>query len=310
MPEDMVMTETVDSSKNSHVPSATSRALSAQAQPGIERQREQARQQADKILGQEAIAAIAETQRAIDVIKANLNSEALLALERASGKINVLLARNPATALIPVSQEVVLFDTAPEDIDSIAEIANAAEAAIVLDDYPAARALLYGLMSELRVRTYNFPLATYPAALTEAARLLDQKKNEEARMVLMSALSTLIAIDEVTPIPLLLAREAITEAQARRDNNKESALAFLDAARYELGRATALGYAAQDPEYKALKDDISNLERQVKKNEDTSSLFSKLQDRLSAILKRQSEGKQSHQDKSQDKTVESEKRAA
>jgi hypothetical protein len=65
----------------------------------------------------------------------------------------------------------------------------------------------------------------------------------------------------------------------------------LDAARDELERAIALGYAAQDPEYKALKDDISVLEKQVKRNEETSSLFSKLQDRLSAFLKRQLEGK-------------------
>jgi hypothetical protein len=76
----------------------------------------------------------------------------------------------------------VVFDTAPEDIDAILEIADAVDAAILLDDYPAARALLYGLMSELRVRTYNLPLATYPVALTEAARLLDEKKNDEARM--------------------------------------------------------------------------------------------------------------------------------
>jgi len=103
----------------------------------------------------------------------------------------------------------VVFDTAPEDIDAILEIADAVDAAILLDDYPAARALLYGLMSELRVRTYNLPLATYLVALTEAARLLDEKKNDEARMVLMVALSTLVAIDRVTPLPLLLAREAI-----------------------------------------------------------------------------------------------------
>jgi len=44
----------------------------------------------------------------------------------------------------------VVFDTAPEDIDAILEIADAVDAAFLLDDYPAARALLYGLMSELR----------------------------------------------------------------------------------------------------------------------------------------------------------------
>jgi hypothetical protein len=244
----------------------------------------------------------------VDQTVVDLLLVALSALERASGKINVLLARNPATALIPVSQEVVVFDTAPEDLDAIVENAHAADAAMRLDDYPAARALLYGLMSELRVRTYTLPLATYPAALTEAARLLDQKKNDEARMALMAALSTLVAIDRVTPLPLLLAREVINEAQ--RDKDRESALAFLNTARYELERAKALGYAAQDPEYKALKDDISNLEKQLKKNEDTSSLFSKLQERLSALLKRQSEGKQSRQDKSQREQSDREKRAA
>ncbi len=244
----------------------------------------------------------------------------------------------PENALIPVSQEVVVFNTAPEDIDAILEIADAVDAAILLDDYPAARALLYGLMSELRVRTYNLPLATYPVALTEAARLLDEKKNDEARMVLMVALSTSrkIAslsrvfsacclscwyksvlgvaceqnIDRVTPLPLLLAREAINEAEAQRNTEKDSARELLDTARYELDRAMALGYAKQDPEYKALKDEISNLQKQLKTNEDTSSLFSRLKERLSAFLKRQSTGKQSRQVESQRQKSEREKRAA
>jgi YfdX protein len=203
------MTETVGSSKNLRQAPPAARILSVQAQPGIETQREEARKEADKILDKEAIAAIEESQRAMDAITANTIGEALSALERASGKVNVLLARNPATALIPVSQEVVVFDTAPEHIDAIVEIGDAADEAIAFGDFPAARALLYGLMGELRVRTYNLPLAPYPAALTEAARLLDQKKREEARIVLVAALSTLVAADRVTPLPLLVAREAI-----------------------------------------------------------------------------------------------------
>jgi hypothetical protein len=46
---------------------------------------------------------------------------------------------------------------------------------------------------------------------------------------------------------------------------------------------------------------ISSIEKQLKKNEDTSSFFSKLQERLSAFLTRQSEAKQSRQDKTQPK---------
>ena len=305
------MTQTVDTSKDLGKAPVTARTLSVQAQAGIEKQRAEARQEADKILDREAIAVIEETQRAIDAIAANTTSEALAALERASGKIGILLARNPSTALIPVSHEVVVFDTAPQDIQTIDEIGEAVDAVIASEDYPAARELLYGLMSELRVRTYNLPLATYPAALAEAARLLDQKKSDEARIVLMMALGTLLAIDQVTPLPLLVAREAINQAEAQRDKDKEIALALLDTARYELDRAMALGYSAQEPEYKTMKDEISNIQKQLKKNnEDTSSFFSKLQDRLSAFMARLSKGKQSRHDKSQPKQSQPEKRAA
>lgn len=55
-------------------------------------------------------------------------------------------------------------------------------------------------------------------------------------MVLMVALSTLVVIDRVTPLPLLLAREAINEAEAQRNTEKDSARELLDTARYELGR--------------------------------------------------------------------------
>lgn len=304
------MTQTVDTSKDLGKAPVTARTLSVQAQAGIEKQRAEAQQEADKILDREAIAVIEETQRAIDAIAANTTSEALAALERASGKIDILLARNPSTALIPVSHEVVVFDTAPQDIQAIDKIGEAVDAVIASKDYPAARELLYGLMSELRVRTYNLPLATYPAALAEAARLIDQKKSAEARIVLMMALGTLLAIDQVTPLPLLVAREAINQAEAQRDKDKEIALALLDTARYELDRAMALGYWAHEPEYKTMKDEISNIQKQLKKNEDTSSFFSKLQDRVSAFMARLSKGKQSRHDKSQPKQSQPEKRAA
>jgi len=307
------MTQTADTSKDLGKAPVTARTLSVQAQAGIEKQRAEARQEADKILDREAIAVIEETQRAIDAIAANTTSEALAALERASGKIDILLARNPSTALIPVSHEVVVFDTAPQDIQAIDKIGEAVDAVIASEDYPAARELLYGLMSELRVRTYHLPLATYPAALAEAARLLDQKKSDEARIVLMMALGTLLAIDQVTPLPLLVAREAIKQAEAQRDKDdkdKEITLALLDTARYELDRAMALGYWAQEPEYTTMKDEISNIQKQLKTNEDTSSFFSKLQDRLSAFTARLSKSKQSRHDESQPKQSQPEKRAA
>ena len=107
----------------------------------------------------------------------------------------------------------------------------------------------------------------------------------------------------MTPLPLLVAREAINQAEAQCDKDKEIALALLDTARYELERAMALGYSAQEPEYKTMRDEISNIQKQLKENEDTSLFLSKLRDRLSAFTARLSKGKQSRHDKPEERAA-------
>lgn len=260
-----------------------------QARPEIEKQRQQAQQEAEKNLDQEAIAAVEETNKAVRAIAANKIDEAHAAIERATGKIDVLVARNPTTALIPVSLQVVVIDAAPQDSKAILQLASDASKAVDAKDFPAARILLYGLTSEIRVRTYNLPLASYPLALTEAARLLDQQKTQEANTVLLTALNTLAVVDHVTPLPLVLARAAIDQAKEQSQKDKATAQTLLETAKKQLERSKELGYAGRDPEYTALNSDISSLEKQLKGSEDATSVFAKLEDRFSAFLKRQSE---------------------
>jgi len=261
-----------------------------ETRPEIEKQRQEAQQQAEKSLDKEAVAAIDETQNAVKAIAANNSDEALAAIERASGKINILLSRNPATALIPVAAEVEVIDAAPLDIKAIKARATDAKRAMDDKDYPVARVLLHGLTSEIRSRTFNLPLATYPEALKEAARLLDQKKPDEAKTLLLTALNTLAVVDHVTPVPLVLAQAAVGAAQDLRDKDKTEAQKLLDEAEYEVERARELGYASNDPEYAALDKAISDLKAQLKGGGDTASAFSALKDRVSAFFKRLSEG--------------------
>jgi hypothetical protein len=265
-----------------------------QTRPELEKQRKEAQQQAEKLLDKEAIAAIDETDHAIHAIAGNKPAEALDAIERATGKISILLARNPATAFIPVSLEVRVFDTAPKDGKTILAVAQDAARAMDDKNYPAARTLLFSLMSEIRVRTYNLPLATYPTALKEAARLLDQKKNSEASNVLLDALNTLVALDKVTPIPIVLAKDAINQAQAQRDKDKQGALKLLETAKNELERSKQLGYAGRDPDYTALNDNISNLEKQLNGNQDTASVFVTLKEKLASFLNKQQTEQRQH----------------
>jgi hypothetical protein len=261
------------------------------AKPNINQEKQKAEQSAKQSLDQEAVAAINSTKKAIDAIKANHRDQALQNIEQATGKINVLLARNPATALIPVSVEVRIIDTAPSDLTKIAEIATDASWAVEGKNYPAARVLLDQLISEIRVRTYNLPLATYPTALQEAARLLDQNSASSAENILETALATLVAVDKVTPIPLVVAREAVNQAQAEGKNDPNKGRTFLQVAKNELQRARELGYAGKDQEYAALNNQIDNLEKQMASHGDTGSFFDQLRERLSAFLNRQSQQK-------------------
>ena len=266
-----------------------------QTRPEIEKQRQQIEQQGQKNLDQEAIAALQETQNAIKAISASKTSDAMAAIERASGKLNVLLARHPEKGLIPVSQEVIVIDNAPRDSKQILELSYNAAKAFDDANFPAARVLLDALRSEIRDRTYNLPLATYPDALKNAARLLDEKKQDDAKTVLLDAVDTLVAVDQVTPIPLLLARATVNGAQVTAQKDKDTAQKMLEAARVELLRAKLLGYAGKDPEYNALNNDISNLEKQIKGRGEVASLFANLKGKLSSLIKRHSAKKETGQ---------------
>lgn len=264
-----------------------------QLRPGIGAEREKDQKEAEQALDQDAIVAIEQTDNAIKAIAANNKSDAMAAIEAATGKINILLARNPASALIPVHVEVGVIDVAPEDIKTIDVIVQGAADATKQRHLPGARILLASLVSELRIHTTFLPLATYPGALQQAARLLDQGKNQDAGNVLLTAVNTLVIDDRVIPLPLILAQAAIDAANAQRQNNKDAALTLLETAKNEANRSLHLGYMWDDPEYKALDNEISALESAVKGTGDTSSMFSHLRDRISAFLKRQKEHKPS-----------------
>jgi hypothetical protein len=259
-----------------------------QVRPEVEKERQSAKEQADQSLDKDAVTAIAQTQTAIDAIAKNQRSDALAAIEAATGKINILLARNAAAALIPVASEVDVVDAAPVDERAIKALDRGLSDAVKTKDYPAARLILYSLTSEIRIRTYNLPLATYPTALKDAARLLDQGKNDQASLVLLTALNTLAVVEKVTPIPVVLARAAITAAEEQSKKDKNAAQMLLATAKNQLQRCQDLGYAADIPEYPALNTNIAQLEKELKGNGETGALFAKLKDELSSFFNRRS----------------------
>jgi hypothetical protein len=286
---------TTESAKTSSPPAPDFQKQHEQAEeqfrPQIEAERQKDQKEAEQALDQDAIAAVEQTDAAIKSIAENNKADAMASIERATGKINILLARNPASALVPVHSEVVVIESAPTDVKVIDQIVQRATDAMKQRNLPAARILLASLVSELRIRTTSLPLGTYPAALQQAARLLDQGKNQDAGNALLTAVNTLVTVDHVIPLPLLLAQSAIDAANSQRQN-KEMALALLQTAKNEADLSRHLGYLGDESEYKALDQEIASAETAVKGKSDTSSVFAQLRDRISGFLKREKEQEQ------------------
>jgi YfdX protein len=255
--------------------------------PEVEKQRDEQKQLAQGTLNPEAMAAIDDTRKAIDAIASGDKDKAMSTIEDATGKINILLARNPATALLPVNVTVEVIDVAPLDDKEVKRLIAAGEAAVALHDFPAARVLLFNLTSELRVRTFNLPLASYPDALKQAAHLLDEGKNSDASGILQTALNTLAIVDHVTPVPLILAQAAVGTAQQIRQSDKAAAQALLTAASNQLKRCEELGYISSDsPDYKSLNREIADLQKQMTGTANTTALFERLKADIAGLLKK------------------------
>ena len=257
-----------------------------QVRPDIEQERKNAQNEASRSLDQDAITAITDTTKALQDIAAKNTKDALADIELATGKINILLARNPTTALIPVASEVEVIDTAPHDQTQINNLVSAAMLAVDSKNLPAGRLLLYGLISEIRVSTTNLPLASYPEALMDAAKDLDQGNTTGASDTLLTALNTLVVVQQAIPLPIILARTAVDQAEQKSKTDKATAQILLEDARNELNRGKELGYNPDGAEYASLNNEISSLEKQVKAGSDTTSLFARLRAELTDFLHR------------------------
>ena len=196
----------------------------------------------------EAKEAVKETQRAIAAIEDGDKRKALKALESATGKLDLVLARQPELGLVPLESEVDIFALAPSDLDTVEEIRKQIKQAIRKDELVKARELLDNLASELRITTVNLPLATYPAAMKEAAALLDRDNPEAAKGVLQTALSTLFIEEKQSFIPVIKAQVLIDEADSliQVDGHEEIVQSLLAEAQNELKLAEELGYGDRD----------------------------------------------------------------
>lgn len=237
-----------------------------------------------QLIGDAAVA-VAETQKAIAALEKNKKEDALKSLALATGKLELILARDPKLALAPVSLEVETIDllSTPETVKAAVKQAKS-----YLDDgeLQKARPLVATLASEIDFHTTNIPLGTYPAAIKAITPLIDAGKIDEAKAGLRAALNTLVITTEAVPLPKLRAELLLKEAQtlaekkARSKEENDRLARNLKVAREQLQLAETLGYAKKK-DYKPLYKELDEIEDKSTGGKSGMGWFDRIRNQLS-----------------------------
>ncbi len=224
----------------------------------------------------EAVEAVLLTQKVLVELEKGDQKSAKKSLEKAIGKLEVVLAHPNAPALLPIDSSIAATEFTG-NLKTIKAALKSVEDLLEDGKVQEARRLLDTLQSEIDIITVSLPLVSYPQALKLAAKYLNSGKSEEAKEVLEMALSTMVQNEIVIPIPLLKAEALVGAASKIAKKDKEQALKHLEEAKNQLEIAEALGYTSEsDTTYKVLYDAIKSVEKEVKGKNRAEKLFEEL----------------------------------
>lgn len=237
----------------------------------------------------DAVSTLRETQDALKLLDEAKSKEALSAVERATGKLEIVLARDPKVSLVPIDVKVVTSDIY-SSLDAIKKAKQDAEKALKEGRVQDARNLLAALASETVISTTNIPLATYPSALKKAAKLIDENKSAEAKTVLQTALDTMVVTDVVVPLPVVGARINLEKAEdlAKKKNRTEQENKELSdrvaAADTQIKYAQELGYG-QKADFDSFHKQIAEIKTKTASGKSGTNLFDQIKTYMDSMTK-------------------------
>ena len=240
-----------------------------------------------KEIMQEAVDALATTKDALKALEADRRQDALDALALTTGKLELILAREPTLALAPTDVTIVTNDlyATPE---AIREVVRNAEDALEDGKVQRARRLLDGLGSEIVITVSNLPLATYPDAIKAVSPLIDGGKVDEAKAALQATLNTIVLTDHILPLPelrskaLLERAESLAQMQTRNAEEEQELSNVLAAVRNQLELAELLGYGA-DENYESLYTQLREIEHKVVDGKSGEGFFDDLKQSMQSL---------------------------
>jgi hypothetical protein len=239
-----------------------------------------------KKLVEEALDSLKASHEALMALKKEDKAQALKEIEKALGKLEVILSAKEAPTLLPIKSLVTVneFVGTSDDVKSAIKLTKT-----LLDSgkVQLARKILSPLQSEIDITTVSLPLVSYPDALKLAATYIHSDKIEMAKEVLTIALNTFDEVTVVVPIPLLKATDLIAAASDIAVKDKAKAIVYLEAASESLKVAKELGYVSKSATtYKVLQDKIDEVKKEVNGKNKAEKLFDSLKEKLEDFKKK------------------------
>ena len=238
----------------------------------------------------EAAEIAADTQKAILALDKKDTKEAATILQGVSTKLDTLLTQNSEMGLVPADVEADVYDFDGTN-QQVSNVIDEAETLLRRGKLQAARQILAGMASEVRVTTTSIPLGSYPAAIKRIIPLIDSGNIDQAIVDLSNVLSSLVITTEVIPLPVLRAEELLTaaaELEHRDDLSKEVSREeiqkYIDAAKDKLELAQLLGYG-EKADYKMLYKEIDAIHKTLF-SEHSAAIWQKIKDDLAQFKDR------------------------
>jgi hypothetical protein len=240
-----------------------------------------------RTLLQDAQSAIDETRNAVAALDKGDKQSALAALERVTGKLDLLVARDPRMAFAPVGVSTIVFDLYAAPATVKAAVAQARDD-LASERVQRARHVVENLATEADINVTTIPLGTYPAAIKAVTPLVDAGRLDAAKAALYAALNTLVVDVYVVPLPrvraeaMIGAADALANKRDRTEDDKTKIRAYVEGTRQELQLAEALGYGTKDS-YKPLYSQIDDIQKKTAGGESAKGLFDKLRQSLKSF---------------------------
>lgn len=225
----------------------------------------------------DAIEAVDETRNALALLTKDQPTEALAAINKAIGKIEETLKREPSLGLKSIYVEKTVHDI-QADKDAILSVIEAAKKHLNNGRIQHARMKLSPLASDITISTTSIPLGSYPESLKAIPPLIDSGNIPGAKIALQRLLGTLVTKEYVIPLPPLRAEALLQEAETLAENEMRSEeetntlQALLAQAHDELEMSEVLGYGNKT-DFQAMHEMIYSIEKIISDNKGGMDLF-------------------------------------